>query len=107
MFTQYRTNIFRVQYEFTADGFYTDFVNGPGDAIVADNTRLVLRQSPPLIITLNGSQPVLHWDDPNVQLLSATNVSGPYVLVPGATSPYPVPPGSTQQFFRSVFRAVP
>jgi len=106
-FNQYQAAINRVQFEFTADNFYTDFVNGPGDAIVVDNAKLALRQSPAVTITYNGTQPVLHWDDPNVQLLGATNVSGPYVVISNAASPYPVPASSGLNYFRTSFTALP
>jgi len=105
-FNQYQSAINRVQFEFTADNFYTDFVNGPSDAIVIDDARLALRQSPAVSVTYNGTQPVLQWADPNVQLLGAANVTGPYSVV-SATSPYPVPNGSPYHYFRTSFQAVP
>ena len=71
------------------------------------NTRLLLRQSPALRVNYNGTQPVLSWDDPNVQLFGATNVAGPYILVSGATSPYPVPSASGLHYFRTSFTALP
>jgi hypothetical protein len=107
MLNQYQTNIFRFQWELTCDNFYTDFVNDSGDALIADNTRLLLRQSPALRVNYNGTQPVLSWDDPNVQLFGATNVAGPYILVSGATSAYPVPPTSGLHYFRTSFTALP
>ncbi len=106
-FNQYQSAINRVQFEITADNFYTDFNNGPGDALIVDNVKLVLRQSPALTVTQNGSQPVLHWDDPNVQLQGAASVTGPYSVISGASSPYPVPSNSPYKFFRTSFQAVP
>jgi hypothetical protein len=103
---QYQTNIYRMQWEFTAANFASDFVNGPGDGLAVDDARLVYRQSPAMSVTLNGTQPVLHWDDPNLVLQGATNVTGPYVPVT-ATSPYPVPPGNSLRYYRTVFIAVP
>jgi hypothetical protein len=97
-----------VQFEITADNFYTDFNNGPGDAIILDNVKLVLRQSPAVTVTLNGSQPVLHWDDPNLLLQGAASITGPYSVISGASAPsYPVPANSPYQFFRTSFQAVP
>ena len=37
--------------------------------------------------TINGSV-ILNWSGPGFFLQSATNVAGPYVTIPGATSPY-------------------
>jgi hypothetical protein len=51
-------------------------------------------------IANNGSSVVLTW--PTGNLLSSTNVSGPYTPVGGASSPYtvPVPGNKTSVFFR-------
>jgi len=51
------------------------------------------------------------WADPTTgglaKLQSATSVAGPYLDVPGAgsamASPYTVPPGSQQKFYRTVW----
>ena len=106
-FTQYRANINRIQFEFTLDNFYSSFVNGPGDAIVLDNLKFAYRQSPPITVTWNGTQAVIHWDDPNVILQGAANVAGPYVNIGGAASPYPVPGASPYHYFRTQFTPVP
>ena len=108
-FALYRANINAVQFEFSSDNntFYTDFVNGPGDAMVVDNAKLVLRQSPAVSAIWNGTHTLVEWTDPNVELLAATSAAGPYNPVLGATSPYLVPPGSPHQFFRTRFAVAP
>jgi hypothetical protein len=91
-----------LQLEFSADSFARDFFNGPGDAVIFDNIKVVQRTSPPLTITQNSSgQPLVSWPDPAVTLQSATNVVGPYADVTGATSPYPVPASQTPKFFQT------
>ena len=66
----------------------------------------------PLTVIQTGGQAKVMWADPTssgtAQLQSATNVAGPYLDVAGASSaatasPYTVPPGSNQQFFRNVW----
>ena len=108
-FALYRANINAVQFEFSSDNntFYTDFVNGPGDAMVVDNAKLVLRQSPAVSATWNGTHTLVEWADLNVELLAATSAAGPYNPVLGATSPYQVPAGSPHQFFRTRFAVAP
>jgi hypothetical protein len=66
---------------------------------------------PGFTIIQNNSQTMVMWTDPatggTAQLQSATNVMGPYLDVAGASSatasPYVVPAGSNQQFFRTVW----
>jgi hypothetical protein len=66
----------------------------------------------PITINRASSQTQIVWADPTsggtAQLQSATNVAGPYLNVVGASSaatasPYIVPTGSQQQFFRTVW----
>ena len=66
----------------------------------------------PITINQASSQTQIVWADPTsggaAQLQSATNVAGPYLDVVGASSaatasPYIVPSGSQQQFFRTVW----
>ncbi len=106
-FAQNFTNIVRTQFDFTADNFYNDFVQGPDCVIVVDNLKLASRHSPPITASLNAGQVVLHWDDPNLQLQGAVDVTGPYIVIPGAASSYPVPAASPYRFFRTTFQTVP
>jgi hypothetical protein len=78
-----------------------------------DNIKVVelVPGLPPIAVVRNNGQIVVTWTDPTTggtaQLQSATNVAGPYVNVVGASSatasPYIVPSGSNQQFFRTVW----
>jgi hypothetical protein len=79
-----------------------------------DNIKVVELVPGLASITINraSSQTQIVWADPTsggtAQLQSATNVAGPYLNVVGASSaatasPYIVPTGSQQQFFRTVW----
>ena len=65
----------------------------------------------PVTVVRNNGQTKVMWTDPSTggtaQLQSASNVAGPYTDVAGASSasasPYIVPSGSNQQFFRTVW----
>jgi len=106
-FSQYQSAINRVQFEFTSDNFYTDFNNGPGDAMYIDDVKFIYRQSPGMTVTKSGPQAVLQWADPNVKLMGASSITGPYTVIPGVSSPYSVPGNSPYQFFRTAFQAMP
>ena len=54
--------------------------------------------NPPLQVTYSGGLVTLTW--PAGTLQQSTNVPGPYVDVPGATSPFNPPGGHSQQFYR-------
>jgi hypothetical protein len=43
---------------------------------------------PSLHIQSAGSSVILNWSDPTLGVQTSTNVAGPYVDLPGATSPY-------------------
>ncbi len=58
-----------------------------GTLTSAPATLTVIGSLPVLTATPIGSDVVITWSGPYV-LLSATNVSGPFSVVPGATSPY-------------------
>lgn len=47
-----------------------------------------------------GSNLVLNWGEPLFALQSSTNVAGPYVTIPGATSPYTNAISGAQTYFR-------
>jgi hypothetical protein len=65
----------------------------------------------PISVTNTAGQAKVYWTDPPTggfaQLQSSTNVAGPYLNVPGATSgvnsPYTVPAGPAHQFFRTIW----
>ena len=106
-FAQNLSQVVRVQFEFTLDNFYSDFVNGPGDALVLDDLKLASRHSPAISVSSAGGQAVIHWDDPNLKLQGAAAVTGPYTDITGASSPYSVPANSPYHFFRTNFQPVP
>jgi hypothetical protein len=56
-------------------------------ARILSTGEVVPASAPVLQTTLTGNQFVLSWSG-NYQLLTATNVLGPYQAIPGATSPY-------------------
>lgn len=53
-----------------------------------------------LSVINSGTNTVVSWDNVTLKLQSSTNAAGPYVNVPGATSPYTVSSGNGNQFFR-------
>jgi hypothetical protein len=53
----------------------------------------------PLAIRHDPTGLVVSWSSPG-QLEEATQVLGPWNAVPGASSPYPVPSGENQKFYR-------
>jgi hypothetical protein len=65
----------------------------------------------PVTIIQNGGQTQITWSDPTTggtaKLQSTTNIAGPYLDVAGASSaassPYTVPSGGKQQFYRTVW----
>ena len=58
-----------------------------------------------LFLTASGSEIRLQWDTGVLQ--SASDVHGPWATVPNATSPYAVPVGGLQKFFRLKFTEQP
>ena len=56
--------------------------------------------APVLVGTTMANSVILNWNDPTFTLQTATNVSGCYSDVPGATSPYTNLLEGAQQFFR-------
>ena len=63
--------------------------------------RLVLPTAPILLnIQLNGSNAVLTWNDPKMQLQASPLLCGLYTNVPNASSPYTTPITGAANFFR-------
>jgi hypothetical protein len=60
--------------------------------------------APSLFLNINrsGNNVVLSWANPSAILESAPALNGPYATIPGATSPYTVPAGAQEQFFRLI-----
>ena len=56
--------------------------------------------APALNIQLSGTNVILSWSTPGYSLQAATNVTGIYTNLPGATSPHTNAASSSQLFFR-------
>jgi hypothetical protein len=64
----------------------TDGFGGTSTSLITVN---VTASTPiPLSANFAGGNLVLSWDNPAFSLQFSTNVAGPYVTIPGATSPY-------------------
>ncbi len=83
------------------------------NTVDVDNIKVVqlVPGLPPVSVTNTAGQIKIYWTDPatggTAQLQSSTNAAGPYLNVPGessgANSPYTVPAGSAQQFFKTIW----
>ena len=105
-----------MQVQVTAQGnpnVATIFGYDSNNTIDIDNIKVVelVPGLPPVSVTNTAGQIKVYWTDPTTggtaQLQSATNAAGPYINVPGegsgANSPYTVPAGPAQQFFRTIW----
>jgi hypothetical protein len=116
MFNQYVTQVNLVQVQAQFNGgpdIGTVFGYDADNTMTVDNIKVVeLAQGiAPLSIVNSNGQIKVSWSDPlnnngTAKLQSATNATGPYLDVTNATSaatasPYVVPLGSSQQFFRA------
>ena len=90
----------------------SDSTDDADNTMTVDNIKVVeLAQGiAPLSIVNTNGQIKVYWSDPvnndgTAMLQSSTNVTGPYLDVPGAASgaasPYVVPVGTPPRFFRS------
>ena len=115
LFNQNVTNIDHMEVQLTVEGspnVGTVFGYDANNTVDIDNVKVVqlVPGLAPLTIVQNNGQTQIIWADPTTggtaKLQSATNVAGPYLDVAGtsstASSPYTVPPGSQQQFYRVV-----
>jgi len=82
------------------EGAYSCLVTGANGSVTSSAATLTVSGSPPfLTATLVGQKVVITWAG-SYPLLSATNVTGPYTVVTGATSPYTNnPPSASRRFF--------
>jgi hypothetical protein len=116
LFNQYVSEVNQMHVQVATEGspdIGAQFGYNTNATINIDSIKVVqlIPATPPVTVVTTNNQVEIFWEDPptggTAQLLSATNVVGPYVDVPGAVSgaasPYTVPPGSTQQFFRTVW----
>jgi hypothetical protein len=81
------------------------FVNPPGwppgniPALLLSTGELVPAVPPSVSVARHSNSFVLSWPD-DYDLFTATNVSGPYSKIAGATSPFTNSPSLPQQYFR-------
>jgi hypothetical protein len=78
---------------------YTCVVTGANGSVTSTPASLsLIGGQPTLTATLLGSDVVITWSG-SYTLLAATNVTGPYLAVPNATSPYTNSPPLSRRFF--------
>ena len=116
LFNQYFSQVNEVHVQAATQGspdIGSQFGYGTNTTIDIDNIKVVqlIQATPPVAIVGNNNQIQVFWADPatggTAELQSSTNVAGPYLNVPGAASgaasPYTVPAGGKQQFFRTAW----
>jgi hypothetical protein len=116
LFNQYISAVNQMQVQVSTEGspdIGAQFGYGTNARIDIDNIKVaqLVPATPPVSVVNANGQIEIFWADPSTggtaQLQSATNVAGPYLDVPGAASgaasPFTVPAGGTQQFFRTVW----
>lgn len=116
LFDEYISEVNQMQVQVSTEGspdIGAQFGYGTNATIDIDNIKVVqlVPGLPPVSVTNTGGRINVYWTDPTTggtaQLQSSTNVAGPYLNVSGAASgaasPYVVPAGSPQQFFRTVW----
>jgi hypothetical protein len=116
LFNQYVSKVNQMQVQVVAQGspnVATMFGYDSDNTVDIDNIKVVqlVPGLPPVSVASTAGQIKIYWSDPTTggfaQLQSSTNVGGPYLDVAGETSgaasPYTVPAGSAQQFFKTVW----
>ena len=116
LFNQYVSKVNQMQVQVVAQGspnVATIFGYDNNNTVDIDNIKVVqlVPGLPPVSVAGTAGQVKIYWTDPSTggfaQLQSSTNVGGPYLNVSGETSgadsPYTVPSGSAQQFFKTVW----
>ena len=117
LFNQYFSQVNQLKVQVVPQGnpnIATLFGYDNNNTVDLDNIKVVelVPGLAPLTVVKTNNQAKVIWVDPatggTAQLQSATNVAGPYLNVSGASSaaaasPYAVPSGSKQQFFRTVW----
>lgn len=117
LFNQYFSKVNQLQVQIVPQGnpnVATLFGYDNNNTVDIDNIKVVqlVPGLGPLTVVKTNNQVQVIWTDPTTggfaQLQSATNVAGPYLNVSGAASaatasPYTVPSGSKQQYFKAVW----
>jgi hypothetical protein len=71
-----------------------------GSSDVSFDFELIAVPLPRVHLMRLGLEQMLFWDDPAYSLQSATDVTGPWLLVNGASSPYQLIPSENVRFYR-------
>jgi uncharacterized repeat protein (TIGR03803 family) len=82
------------------------FGNGGGTDGGGTAFALTIGMSPapiPLNLQLNGPNAVLTWSNPAFYLQTAAGITGPWITIPAAASPYDAVRTNGMQFFRLVY----
>ena len=116
LFNEYISVVNQIQVQVATEGspdIGAQFGYATNVTIDIDNIRVVqlVPATPPVTVVNANNQIEVFWADPSTggtaQLQSSTNVVGPYLDVPsaasGAASPYTVPAGNRQEFFRTIW----
>jgi hypothetical protein len=116
LFNQYVSQVNQLSVQVVPQGspnVATLFGYDANNTVDIDNIKVVELEPglAPLTVVKTNNQVQVIWTDPSTggwaKLQSAINVAGPYVDVSGASSaaasPYTVPSGSRQQFFRTMW----
>ncbi|HUE36799.1 MAG TPA: hypothetical protein VMO20_05365, partial [Candidatus Acidoferrum sp.] len=116
LFDKYISKVNQMQVQVATEGspdIGAQFGYHTNATIDIDNIKVaqLFSATPPVTVVKANGQIEVFWTDPptggTAQLQSSANVVGPYLNVPGAASgaasPYLVPAGGTQQFFRTVW----
>jgi hypothetical protein len=116
LFNQYISQVDEMAVQVATQGspdIGAQFGYGTNTTIDIDNIKVVelIQAAPPITVIKTNNQVKVFWTDPatggTAQLQGSTNGSGPYLNIPGAASgaasPYTVPAGNPQQFFRTIW----
>lgn len=81
----------------------TDGFGGTSSSLITVSVSSVAPTPEPITVQTLAGQFVLSWTQASFSLASSTNVAGPYVVIPGATSPYTNSTTTGNMFFRLVY----
>jgi hypothetical protein len=82
-----------------AAGNYACAVSNYAGAGLSPAAALIVLPLPSLSLSFSNDQPVLTWLDSG-SLMESSNLTGPWITNPIASSPYPIIPSTPNRFFR-------